>query len=632
METIQRQVLRSAVRDILENDRAGAGAGDEGGGSGKGKARSSSGGGALSHADMPSQVFGDKVVERLWTEFSLDEKEIAIMATLFNMLLDGDMSVKTTRLLSKVFGRHEIMSNLFKLSRLAEKRLITVSISRTSWGEDRMINYIDSKVSVTDEFLRYITFGTTGKNTKATPYKSSEEVLKDIRRMGEMLEELSDSKGRLLRDSNISESEARRIFEEFMDLMHKKIELSGKSLPITSIINEQSLDGKEAMIVLLVLYRECVQNDIAEVSWLLPRISRNTLDQISNMNYFSSDSRLLRKGIISVKTVDHPFRRNEAIVRFENDIMKELIPARVPRDLEKKGRRNKLDKIVKEGEFFELLAPVQSLEGVILPATTSKTLNEVVTQIKTGVWKTLHKWGISPQPAGGRDMKGGNAGTILFYGPPGTGKTHAALAIAGALKKQIVTVDCSKVLGKYVGESEKNTRKIFDEYRRVCDGVKNDPILLLNEADQFFQRRLEAQRSTDRMYNQMQNILLEEMEKFRGMLIATTNLMDDFDPAFSRRFHYKVRFERPGKDERERLWRLHLPESIPLGSDIDLKSVADAFDLSGGQISLVVKNAAVRAAIRDEGKRYIMQEDLIRACEEEVRGNFDQEVKKVVGF
>lgn len=609
METIQRQLTRSAIREILKDDLAGAG--DEGGGSGKGRARSSSGGGTLFHADMPSQVFGERIVEGLWKDFSLDEKEIAIMATLFNMLLDGDMSVKTTRLLSKVFSRHEIMSNLFKLSRLAEKKLITVSISRNSWGDDRMINYIDSKVSVTDEFLRYITFGTTGKNMKAVPYKSNEEVLNDIKRTGEMLEELSDSKGRLLRDSNISESEARNIFEEFMDLMRNKIEISGKSLPVTSFINEQRLDSKEAMIVLLILYRECVQNEIAEVSWLLPRISRNTLDQVSNMSYFSSDSRLLRKGIITVKNVEHPFRRNEAVVRFDGDVMKELIPARVPQDMEKKGRRNKLEKFVKAGEFFELLAPVQSLERVILPASTSKTLTEVVAQIKIGVWKTLQKWGISPQPAGGRDRKGGNAATILFYGPPGTGKTHAALAIAGALKKQIVTVNCSKVLGKYVGESEKNTRKIFDEYRRVCDGVKNHPILLLNEADQFFQRRLEAQRSTDRMYNQMQNILLEEMEKFGGMLIATTNLMDDFDPAFSRRFHYKVRFERPGKDEREMLWRLHLPQTLPLSEDVDLKSIAEAFDLSGGQIALVVKNAAVRAAIRDEGNRYITQEDLI---------------------
>jgi len=631
VETLERQNEVAAIREVQKDDLAGAG--DEGGGSGKGRTRTFSGGGPLSHADMATQVFGGKIVDKLWKEFSLDEKEIAIMATLFNSLLDGEMSMKTTRLLSKAFSKQEIMSNLFKLSRLAEKRLITVSVTRTNWGEDRMINFIDSKVSLTDEFLRYITLGTTERSVKAAPYKSDEEMLNDIKKMGEMLEELSDPRGKLMRDGNITEVEARSIFDEFMGLMQKRIELTGKSLPITSFINEQKLDPKEAMIVLLILYKECLQNDIAEVSWLLPRISRSPMDQVSNMNYFSSDSRLIRNGIITVKSVEHPFRKNEAVVRLDKDVMKELMPARAPQNAEKRGRMNKLEELVKEGEFFELLAPVQSLEGVILPASTSKILNEVEAQIKTGVWKTLQKWGISHQPAGGRERKkDSHAATILFYGPPGTGKTHAALAIAGALKKQIVTVDCSKVLGKYVGESEKNTRKIFDEYRRVCDGAKNHPILLLNEADQFFQRRLEAQRSTDRMYNQMQNILLEEMEKFRGMLIATTNLMDNFDPAFSRRFHYKIKFERPGKDERERLWRLHLPEGVPLSSDIDLKAVADAFDLSGGQIALVVKNAAVRAAIRDEGDRYIMQEDLILSCEEEVRGNFDQKAKMAVGF
>ena len=180
-----------------------------------------------------------------------------------------------------------------------------------------------------------------------------------------------------------------------------------------------------------------------------------------------------------------------------------------------------------------------------------------------------------------------------------------------------------------MGESEQNTRKIFDKYKAISKGKKNPPVLLLNEADQFLHRRIDTVRAVDNMYNQMQNIFLEQMERFEGVLIATTNLVENMDSAFSRRFQHKIEFRRPGTAERFKLWQVHIPEKAPLSDDVDLWYLAEHYDLSGGQIAVVVHNAATRAARRGDK---IMMEDIINASKEEIKGNFDEKAKARVGF
>ena len=247
--------------------------------------------------------------------------------------------------------------------------------------------------------------------------------------------------------------------------------------------------------------------------------------------------------------------------------------------------------------------------------------------------RLLHEWGIKGsnlyQSEKVKRKRRNHPVTMLFYGAPGTGKTLTANAVAYTLKKELLTFDCSKILDLYVGESEKNVRKIFDNYREISKGMKNPPVLLLNEADQFLHRRINATRSVDNMYNQMQNIFLEQLERFEGILIATTNLIENLDSAFSRRFHHKIEFRRPETGERFKLWQVHIPEKAPLSDDVDLQDLAIHYNLSGGQIALVVKNAAVRAARRGDK---IMMEDFIFACEDELAGNFDEKARVRVGF
>ena len=180
----------------------------------------------------------------------------------------------------------------------------------------------------------------------------------------------------------------------------------------------------------------------------------------------------------------------------------------------------------------------------------------------------------------------------------------------------------------YVGESEKNVRNIFDTYKDLKVKSKTEPILLLNEADQFLgSRTSQGLSGSEKMHNQMQNIFLEQIERFDGILIATTNLLENIDKAFSRRFNYKIEFIKPGEKQRLELWKKLLPSELPLEENFDLEALA-TYDLTGGQIELVIKNTAYKVAIEDEPifRLSVFKEEI----EKEIKTQFDKENK--VGF
>ena len=174
----------------------------------------------------------------------------------------------------------------------------------------------------------------------------------------------------------------------------------------------------------------------------------------------------------------------------------------------------------------------------------------------------------------------------LFYGAPGTGKTETVLQLARKTERDILQVNIAGLRDKYVGESEKNIKMVFNRYKRLCQSSEHIPILLFNEADAIFGCRFEDVRSSvEKMDNAIQNIILQEMETFEGILIATTNLTDNLDSAFDRRFLFKIEFSNPGVEARAEIWHSMLPE---LGME-DCKELAKEFDLSGGQIENIAR-------------------------------------------
>lgn len=213
----------------------------------------------------------------------------------------------------------------------------------------------------------------------------------------------------------------------------------------------------------------------------------------------------------------------------------------------------------------------------------------------------------------------------LFYGDPGTGKTETVYQLARQTGRSILSVHVPEIKSKWVGDSEKNIKAVFDRYRLLVQRLEIAPILLFNEADAIFGQRMEgAQRSVDKMENSIQNIILEEMESLDGILIATTNLSQNLDPAFKRRFLYKIRFERPDAAVREKIWHTMLPSLSPA----ECADLASAYDLSGGQMENVSRKFAINAILYGNGKDRM--EVLRSYCGAEKMDNKAQ--RKRIGF
>ena len=184
--------------------------------------------------------------------------------------------------------------------------------------------------------------------------------------------------------------------------------------------------------------------------------------------------------------------------------------------------------------------------------------------------------------------------TCLFYGAPGVGKTETVLQLARKTGRNIIQVNVEQIKSMWVGESEKNIKALFDNYRNQVESQSLAPILLFNEADAVIgMRHKGAERATDKMENALQNIILQEMEKIDGILIATTNLVQNFDKAFERRFLYKVKFNAPSIQTRCNIWQAIMPEI----SEETASWLASHYNLSGGQIENVARRYAINTIL-----------------------------------
>lgn len=185
----------------------------------------------------------------------------------------------------------------------------------------------------------------------------------------------------------------------------------------------------------------------------------------------------------------------------------------------------------------------------------------------------------------------------IFHGAPGTGKTETVQQIARLTGRDIMRIDVDKIKNCFVGESEKNIKRAFVKYRKYAEEMECAPILLFNEADSILGVRMEnATRSVDKMENSIQNIILQEMETFEGIMIATTNLTSNLDKAFERRFIYKIRFDKPSVEARSEIWQAMMPSLAAA----DAKILAREFDMSGGEIENIVRKQTVDAILSDE--------------------------------
>jgi len=237
-------------------------------------------------------------------------------------------------------------------------------------------------------------------------------------------------------------------------------------------------------------------------------------------------------------------------------------------------------------ELARSVVPRLSFNDVILPEATRRAIEQALTQVRQHDL-IFRDWGL------GERYTTGQALAFNFAGPPGTGKTICAEAIAHALGRRLLVVRYAEVESMWMGQAPKNVSKLFRTAR------DENAVLLFDEADSIAARRSRSpDQAATREANTVVNVLLEELESFRGVVIFATNLAANFDPAFERRIRTQILFETPGAAERERIWRAQVhPRRTPLHADVDFRRLAQQYEVNGGEIRNAVLKAASAAAL-----------------------------------
>ena len=248
------------------------------------------------------------------------------------------------------------------------------------------------------------------------------------------------------------------------------------------------------------------------------------------------------------------------------------------------------------GTFGSVVTRKALMSELVLPDDVIDTLRDMIAMVRERA-QILERWGYQRHLGISRGVAG------LYSGEPGTGKTMAASVVASELGLELVRIDLSAVVSKYVGETEKNLGRIFDEAQDA------HAMLLFDEADSLFGKRTELKSAQDRFANLEVNYILQRMETFDGVSVLTTNAEASIDPALQRRLNFRIRFPEPEVEEREKLWRQLLPPATGLHAGVDFHALAERFDMTGGYI----KNAVVRGAViaaRAGHARAMVAEDL----------------------
>ncbi len=558
----------------------------------------------------------------IFPQLKCTEEEAKILKYLAKCHVRGEEQNSVYLALTELYSEknYEYLTKLPLIKNLLDLGWISQSsFMQTKMGEVSSLELINSSVSLSGFFEKLLELGTLEVPLPdITAYSDHLEYLKDQFLRIELYQKIS-----LVRHSPSENSlNIDRLQNRLKNLevrISERLKVTKDKVSAERLFTEHELNDKEQIIFLALLKEEYSGEleSLREMNTLINLISENDYDKIKYRSLLEDSSTLIYKEIIDYDEMLTVFGGVTRSFFINEDFLQNIIhPNKV-----KKSQRIKIDTLVKEQDIFELVSPKTNLDAVVLNPKTKEVLNTILKQMDKEVIKRLREWGVA-------DKKSGLDARVIFYGPPGTGKTMTALSLAKSLKRKVLSFDCSKILSMYVGESEKNVRRIFDTYKEISKKTKTEPILLLNEADQFLSSRSTGPSGgADKMHNQMQNIFLEQIEKFDGILIATTNLLETIDPAFSRRFNHKIEFAKPNFEQRVKLWEKMLPNNTHYEKSFDIKTLAK-HNLSGGQIEVVVKNTALSVAIKDEPIFHM--KDFLISINRELGGAFGED--KIMGF
>ncbi len=558
----------------------------------------------------------------IYSHLKCHEDEAKILQIFCKKYIKGQEDLIVIDVLQELYGEDNYLylKKLGHIKTLLELGWITQhSFTPLKISDVTHLELLNGTVALTSSFLRLLEEGSMEMSLpEIKPYADHLEYLQDQFFRIDLYQKMST-----IRQNVHEHSLGINRIKNKLELLEKRIEerisQTDNDIVLDKFFKQKKLDAKDQIIFIALLKEEYSAGDanIREMNTLIDLISFDEYDRIKNRSLLEDGSKLISEEIIDYEEMLNPFGGITRAFYIVDEVLQSIIHPQK----KKKVTKLKLDMLVKEQDIFELIESSTSLEDVVLNPKTQEVLQNLMRQVDKDVIAKLRAWGV-------KEKKSGIDARIIFYGPPGTGKTLTAHSLGRSLKRQILSFDCSKILSMYVGESEKNVRKIFDTYRELSIQTKTEPILLLNEADQFLSSRSSgAGSSADQMHNQMQNIFLEQIEKFEGILIATTNLLENIDTAFSRRFNYKIEFKKPNLEQRKLLWTMMLPKNAEYENGFEIETLAK-YNVTGGQISLIVKNTAYTVAVKEES--VFTLNDFIVEIEKEKSGSFDSE--KQLGF
>ncbi|EPU7281936.1 AAA family ATPase [Campylobacter upsaliensis] len=554
---------------------------------------------------------------KLYQRLQCSKNEALILKELCKSYVCASASVSAFSLLVGLFGEKDYayLDYLEDLKSLIKRGFVTSgsgffkNIDSNKLSNSKLV-LLQSELSLSQYFLDFLDSKTSFEVHKIKAYGAYLEYLRDEFLRVELYEKLSFARH--------SEYYAvlKSHIKEFEKYIKECLKLSKFHNVLNAIFKEHALNAKEQILFLALLKEEYTlsheNSSTREQNALLNLISENELELRQNKKLLEDDSKLLN--LIEYDEYLNAFGELSKSFFISDEVLERVINSPT-----KQNQKLKLESLVKEQEIFELIEPNIDINDIIMPENTKELLSNILKQKDKKVLERLSLWGI-------KSSKNIEA-KIIFYGPPGTGKTMSAFGVAKAMKKAVLSFDCSKILSKWVGESEQNVRKIFDTYKNIANSCKQSPILLLNEADQFLSTRIEGGSGSDKMHNQMQNIFLEQIERFSGVLIATTNFLESLDSAFSRRFDLKIEFKKPDFKDRLKMWEKFLPQNADFEETFELETLAK-YELSGAQILMVVKNTALKTAISKDG--IFTMRAFLESIQKELEGSFDK--SKIVGF
>jgi len=406
------------------------------------------------------------------------------------------------------------------------------------------------------------------------------------------------------------EGHFKKLNEEYIDLnlftfYLKQLLEANQQLPVAKIISELKLPDEE-LVVLAGLYCCTIEGDSFQLNYFLNNVYKSPSKRMLVKKRFQFGyATLMLHGLI--KTEDGQFKVGDIINFTEMG----------------------LDKIYgSDKSVLPVMAFHSDLAGIISYINIPERKLFYNPGEETDMQRLFHllqddKFKTIQSQLKSKGMPQGFA--VLLYGPPGTGKTESVLQMAKATGRDLFKIDISTIRDKFIGESEKHTRRIFDEYRESLKKPGLAPILFINEADALIGRRTSVKDAVDQMNNSMQNILLDELERFEGIMFCTTNLETHPDPAFERRFLYKIKLSQPDVNVRAEIMKERIPE-LSVAQALELSA---RFELSGGQVDNIHRKLVTEELLNGAKPGY---DFVVQLCVDEKSRSVGGNRKYVMGF